>query len=365
MLTRLRQWLANRGDRAPARPVPTAAAAPAEIRTTDGIAFAIAAHLHRHEGFPILDWPAVHAWVDSLPAPQRPTAWLDAERAWLAHVREALGVHFRVDESKRALLVSSYEPNLAAATLKYLDHTLDRVVRVLEGIARIPDSGKTIMIVFDDVDAYYRYVSYYYPDDGSYAFSGGMCIAEGCAHLVTVKADLSVVEATIAHEMTHACVAHLPLPAWLNEGLAVNAEERITGRRTFRETPDELRRKHRRFWDAARIQEFWAGDSFYRTDDGQLLSYDLARIMVDELAADWPAFTRFALAADRADAGAASAQAQLGVELGAVACALLERPRKQAWAPDPQHWRQEAAPAAAPHGVRQSTAPKRSCPSSV
>jgi len=61
MLTRLRQWLANRGDRAPAQPVPTAAAAPAEIRTTDGIAFAIAAHLHRHEGFPILDWPAVHA----------------------------------------------------------------------------------------------------------------------------------------------------------------------------------------------------------------------------------------------------------------------------------------------------------------
>ena len=31
------------------------------------------------------------------------------------------------------------------------------------------------------------------------------------------------------HEMTHGSVAHLPLPLWLNEGLAVNTERRLAG----------------------------------------------------------------------------------------------------------------------------------------
>lgn len=37
-----------------------------------------------------------------------------------------------------------------------------------------------------------------------------------------------------------------------------------------------------------------------------MLSYDLARIIVEQLAKDWEAFQDFVLAADRADAGSAA-----------------------------------------------------------
>ena len=36
------------------------------------------------------------------------------------------------------------------------------------------------------------------------------------------------------HELTHACSAHLKLPAWLNEGLAAVTVDHFLGRRTFR-----------------------------------------------------------------------------------------------------------------------------------
>jgi hypothetical protein len=40
------------------------------------------------------------------------------------------------------------------------------------------------------------------------------------------------------HELTHACSAHLRLPAWLNEGLAAVTTDRLLGQPTFR--PDTL-----------------------------------------------------------------------------------------------------------------------------
>ncbi len=59
--------------------------------------------------------------------------------------------------------------------------------------------------------------------------------------------------------------------------------------------------------------------------DGNLLSYDLARILVAYMAKDWEAFRRFVLAANMADGGAAAAREHLGADLGKLACALLGR----------------------------------------
>jgi len=169
-----------------------------------------------------------------------------------------------------------------------------------------------------------------------------MYINAGCGHFVTVKADLRAIEPVIAHELTHSCVGHLPLPAWLNEGLAVNTEQHLSplGPPVF--TPQQMHDKHRRFWGDAEIQEFWSGKSFLRNDDGNMLSYDLARIMVAQLSKDWESFRAFVLASNLADAGATAAAEHLGVELGTVACALLEKEPALAWRPDPSAW--EEAP---------------------
>jgi hypothetical protein len=197
------------------------------------------------------------------------------------------------------------------------------------------------VIAFDDAETYYRYVSYYYPKRGKFAVSGGIQISTGCSHFVTVKRDLRTVEPVIAHEMTHSCVAYLPLPSWLNEGLAVNTEHRLAGSSLSHYTPQELREKHRAFWGKEEIQQFWSGDSFYRIDEGTLLSYDLARIMVEQMAKDWEQFERFVLAANRNDAGALAAQQHLGVDLGDYVYALLEKRPTSGWAPDSRIWKNE------------------------
>ena len=149
-----------------------------------------------------------------------------------------------------------------------MNRTRKRILQVLDGVAHVPDLGKDILIVFDDEENYYRYVSYYYPEGGEYAFSGGMHISTGCSHFVTVKADLRSIEPVIAHEMTHGCVAHLPLPRWLDEGLAVNTERRLADSGRAQYTPQQMHEKHLVFWGDTEVQQFWSGESFFRADDG-------------------------------------------------------------------------------------------------
>ena len=303
--------------------------------------FLISSHLSNSNGFPFLDWIAVQEWIDRTGELEvQAKAWTCCERAWLAHLQAALDPSYKLMEEGDAVLLSTLETNVAQATLSFLNRTLRKVVRLLDGVAQIPEWGKDILVVFDDDDDYYRYVSHYYPEAGEFAGSSGMYINAGCGHFVTVKADLHVIEPVIAHELTHSCVSHLPMPTWLNEGLAVNIEHRLSPPGTSVLTPRQMHEKHLQFWGEAEIQEFWSGKSFLRNDDANMLSYDLARIMVAQVSENWASFRSFVLVADLADSGAAAALEHLGVDLGASACALLERESNSAWAPNPDDWQE-------------------------
>jgi hypothetical protein len=315
--------------------------APSSVQV-DGVEFALSQHMKLEHGYPIADWPQVQAWVEGLePEARRAAAWTACERAWLLHFRDALGGAFRLDETDSASLVSAVEPSIARATLEFMRRTLRRIEAVLAGIAQPAPWGKDILIVLDDEESYYRYVSYYYPERGEFAFSGGMHINWGCSHFVTIRGDLRQIEPVIAHEMTHGCVGHLPLPAWLNEGLAVNTERRLTGVPPALYPPAKMHEKHRRFWSVVSIQDFWSGKSFLEPGDSNMLSYDLARILVEQLARDWEPFRRFVCSAERADGGAAAAHEHLGLDLGDVVTTLLERETPRSWAPDAPKWQGE------------------------
>lgn len=327
-----------------ARQVPTPAT---EVTVAGFPGFPLATYLSHHNGFPFLDWAAAQAWVDSLrDHAVQPSAWSRCEMAWLEHLQASLGPAYQLRQEGDAVLLSTLEPHVARAMLGYMGKTLQRIVRVLDGVAQAPQWGKDLLIVFDDEDTYYRYVSHYYPEAGEFAGSSGMYINAGCGHFVTAKADMRLIEPIIAHELTHSCVSHLPIPAWLNEGLAVNTEHRLSPPGPALLTPQQMHDKHLGFWGAAEIQEFWSGKSFLRNDDGNMLSYDLARIVVAQLGSDWEQFRSFVLAADLADAGAAAAEDHLGLELGAVVCALLEREPDPAWMPDPGSWHAAPEPGA-------------------
>ncbi|WP_428503779.1 hypothetical protein [Roseateles sp.] len=301
--------------------------------------FDLSAALIDAGGFPLTDWDAVNRWIATVPTEAaKAQAWAACEQAWLQNLCRALGPAYRLRSQGSALLISALPEHVAAATLSFVNKTVQRIVHLLQGLAAAPEWGHDILIVFDDDDSYYRYVAHYYPEAGEFAASSGMYIDGGCGHFVTVKADLRSVEPVIAHELTHACLSHLPIPAWLNEGLAVNTELRLCPPPQAPSNPWDLHARHLKFWGAAEIQEFWSGKSFLRNDEGNELSYDLAKVLVSQFAADWQTFRQFALAADVADGGAAAAQLHLGIDLGAAVCAILERERDASWLPRPELW---------------------------
>ena len=201
--------------------------------------------------------------------------------------------------------------------------------------------------------------------------SSGIFIHFGSGHFATVLRDLAAIEPVIAHELTHACVAHLPIPAWLNEGMAVNTEMRLSHTAALADLPQKIHRDLQRYWTVDTIQEFWCGTSFIAASEGCDLSYQLGRIMVEQMAIDWPSFESFAKSANRSDSGQNAAEQHLGASLGAYVAALLEKEYTAEWEPDPGSWQREpekgafriwemvrVQPNAATHN-RENAGPKR------
>lgn len=285
--------------------------------------------------------------MGAIPSPEiHARVWAEAELAWLQHLRAALGPQYRLMQFGSSLLLSSLDAVALRATFEFMSRTSQRIQKLLAGLAHVPERGHDILIIIDDDESYYRYVSHFYPDAGEFALSSGMHIGYGCGHFVTVKADLRAIEPVIAHEMTHGSLSHLPIPAWLNEGIAVNTEHRLASPLASIYTLREMHAKHLAFWGEAEMQAFWSGKSFLRSDDGNMLSYDLARILVSHFSSDWGRFQAFVLSADRADAGASSAIEHLGVRLGAAVAGMLEQDADDGWEPDAARWEPAPEPAA-------------------
>jgi hypothetical protein len=126
----------------------------------------------------------------------------------------------------------------------------------------------------------------------------------------------------LAHELTHNCVVHLPLPLWLNEGLA-GMFQRAVATTPHPVLDHELKERHLAFWNPENIQEFWSGVSFQKPGDSNELSYSLAEIVLNllmEQRRDWSAFLK---QARWDDAGQTAAIECLGVDLGNVMSTFL------------------------------------------
>ncbi len=328
---------------------------PTTLHMPGGAPFDVAAHLFDGAGIPILDFDALEKWASTAPTPEETRNAIDlGRRAWLLYFRESLGASFTLTEIPGVWVLSPYPSRVAQAAARYIGNTAARIARLLPGLARFPAGERSILVVLDSQEDYYRYVANYYPDEGEFAFSGGMFINAGCPHFVAVVAELAQLEPVITHEMTHYSLAHLDLPLWLDEGIAVNSEDQLSSTHRHPQAALELVAKHQVFWTASTIQEFWAGKSFHRTDEGNELSYDLARRIVDLIGREWDNFVRFASAAQRADGGAGAAHTELGMDLGELAAAALNMRADPRWSPEPGGWEGVSRKATRPR-------PGRSC----
>lgn len=256
--------------------------------------------------------------------------------AWLDATIGAISGHHARAESAHFMLLSALEPRATRVLLEYLERSHRRVLATLPGIAADHGHGKTAVMVFRDEETYYRYVANYGSDSSQpEAYSGGMFIDAGYGHFVFTQGPFESMEPVVVHELTHCLVRHIPIPAWLNEGLAVNTEHRFAPQRP-RYRPSELQYLFGRFWNESTIQEFWSGKSFLRPDDGQPLSYELAKILVHLLDKDYDALARFCAAASYEDGGEQAAMTVLGASLEEFAAVVLG---PGPWKPQPESWK--------------------------
>lgn len=294
--------------------------------------------LDRQHQMPIPDWvncePAESVSQEGVHA-----HWCHVAASWLERLHGEFSEALLLRESDHFFALSALTQRETEVLLDYAERARKRNLATLAGIASDNGFGKQVVMVLPSEEDYYRYVSEYTPEDaGEQAFSGGMFIQNGYGHFVFCKGSMDTMEPTLVHELAHALVAHLPLPAWLNEGLAVNTEQRWAAHpRQYK--PHELAYMHSRFWNEETMQEFWSGKSYKRPDDGNVLSYDLAQRLIALIGQDHNLLVDFALSAHFEDGGRQAAMDVIGQPLESLVTEVIGA---EFVAPDPAKWQGDA-----------------------
>ena len=249
-------------------------------------------------------------------------------------MQSVLPDEYRVEESENFLILSSEEARYVQLLSRFLERSLKVITTDLENIASDDGYGKHVVLIFSEQQPYYDYISHFYPVEGEFILSSGIFLNSGYGHFEFPFLEMDEAEATSAHELTHACLRHLPIPLWLNEGFAVTMEDEICGSQPLRMDRDRMQ-EHMRFWNAETIQEFWSGTSFNRTDEGSSLSYELARYCLRALSHNHDDIAAFSNTATYEDAGEQAAIEVYGGSLGGLIHQFFGDGE---WSPSPSSW---------------------------
>lgn len=308
------------------------------------------------ESFHRVDWEIVRKWIEThVHAENREQAWAEVALLWVSQLREDVGRNYFVLQSRQTVLLSDLPLAMAQWLLDYAGNVEQTIKRHLGSIAWHGAIGKDVILIFSDQDDYYHYIAHHYPE-GEHPTSGGICIHSGYTHVALPWNNEFDAANGIVHELTHDCLAHLSLPIWLNEGVAVTLQKLIAppqpgfaqgtgdaiyGAQINWQPPmmwDELAERHFAFWTEENIQSFWAGTSYEEPGDANELSYSLAEVFVKLLSerGSGEKFQAFLQAAQSDDAGQTAALDILGADLGEIAGTFLGegnwRPQRKAMA---------------------------------
>lgn len=278
---------------------------------------AIPEAFEKGERFITPNWARIGDWVDeNIPRDRLNEVWTQLARQWLEMLREVLSESYTITESEEFVLVANGDARLNNRMLASCEHARRTILKTLPDVACDEGYGKHVVLAFADTEDYYDYISDFYPEEGEFALSGGVFLDQGYGHFAICLAYGDDHERTIAHELNHNLLRHLPLPLWLNEGVTQVMEDLVVDSSYFY-TNHEMVRRHRAYWNPGTIDDFWSGESFFSPDDGQELSYHLAQVLFRNLMADFPIqMSPLLNAANYEDAGNAALRQLCSVSLG-------------------------------------------------
>lgn len=294
----------------------------------------ISRHLSIQQGYCHPDWTSISEIIErDFPESMWNAAWESASRSWVERIRDKLGGAYQIHETSNFMILSDAPMRVMNDACTSYEDSLKRILAGLEGVASDEGYGKHVVLMFSDMDDYYEYITYFYPD-GEHPMSGGVCLSGGgYVHFAFPTTDFSSYRTVLVHELTHGCLAHLPIPLWLNEALAMRMEVLLCGTDNFH-LDQEMYDKHVAHWNEETIQRFWTGESWEIPGDSFELSYNLAQVLWRKLEVDLAAprseILSFILNADADDAGESACRAVFDLSLGDLVMDFLgEGP----WAP--------------------------------
>jgi tetratricopeptide (TPR) repeat protein len=197
---------------------------------------------------------------------------------------------------------------------------VERALGSLSGEAWL---GPLVIILFADADDYVRYVSPL-EEDREFFRTAAVCIRDGYVHIALRPYPLDTLETASIHEITHACLSHLVLPLWLEEGITQWAETAVFAGKSSLELNREDVEAIRGHWRGQSLSDFWWGSGFHTVGERQKHSYGLARILFHWILSDHPKrLPDFVRDAHESDAGEGSAREHLGMGLAELAGRFL------------------------------------------
>lgn len=312
---------------------------PAAITSLMELPPRITGHLHVTEAGCYPDWQAIDAAIEeSIPESLQDVTWDATCLAWVHATCRQLGEGYRVLETQNFLIASAADQPTAERTGQAFENVRRKILSRLGALIARPVEGKEVALIFSSNEHYYRYIAHFFPD-GEHPMNGGMCLRGGTyLHLAFPSTEASADLRTLAHEMTHGLLGHLPLPNWLDEALAMRMEQLVCGADELLLDQEQYDR-HLDYWNEATIQEFWSGAAWQIPGDGFELSYDLARVLWFKIEADLASppqkLIQFITTASFEDAGESAFRATFGSGLGELAASFLG---KGSWSPAPDTW---------------------------
>jgi len=249
-------------------------------------------------------------------------AWTEAAEQWLDRLRTAWGGVHQIDSSKNFLLLSESDEIEARQVLGFAERALT-AIRLRLGEAAIQEwHGPFVVLWLRSLEHFLDYGESTFgeamrPTVGAY-FSN-----LGYGHIVIGAPSLRSAVVCLAHELSHANVQHLPLPRWLDEGIACVIGADCTGHSMVTNRTQILRNQI--CWRRWGLRAFWSGITIELPRRSVVRNtYVLAELLVRRIIDESPhRFVEFVLAAHESDAGAGAARAILKKELTQYAFEIL------------------------------------------
>jgi hypothetical protein len=173
----------------------------------------ITGHLHVTEAGCYPDWQAIDAAIEeSIPESLQDVTWDATCLAWVHATCRQLGEDYRVLETQNFLIASAADQPTAERTGQAFENVRRKILSRLTDLIAGPVKGKEVALIFASDEQYYRYIAHFFPE-GEHPMNGGMCLRGGTyLHLAFPSTEASADLRTLAHEMTHGLLGHLPLP---------------------------------------------------------------------------------------------------------------------------------------------------------